>query len=102
MAGKLHCDGSVNPRFPDTGGPSVAEIMKTEILFSGLLYGIGYRRLDRFFDKLLSLPTLCSAYPHLINPQISTRAYPSRRADNLPIFVPSAHGSFLLFHHLNF
>ena len=104
MADKLHYDDSVNPRFPGIGGPCVAEIMKTETLYSGLLYGIGQRRLDRFADKLLSLPSFCSAHPHLVNPQemVATGTYPSSRTDNLPFFGPSAHGSFLLFHHPSF
>ena len=92
------------PAFPRIGGPCVAEIMKTETLYSRLLHGIGQRRLDRFADKPLSLASLCSAYPHLLNPQqmVATRTYPSRRTDNLPFFSPSAHGSFLLFNYPNF
>jgi len=104
VVGKLHYDGSLNPRLPGIGGPCVAEIVKTETLYSGLLYGIGQRRLDRFADKPLSLASLCSAYPHLVNPQqmVATRTYPSRRTDNLPFFGPSAHGSFLLLNYPNF
>lgn len=48
MAGKFHYDGPVNPRFPRIGGPCVAEIMETEILYSRLLQGIGQSRLNAF------------------------------------------------------
>jgi hypothetical protein len=37
----FHYYGSVTPLFPGSGDPYVAEIMKTETLFSDLLYGIG-------------------------------------------------------------
>ena len=104
MAGELHYDGPVNPHFPGIGAPCVAEIVQSKILDSRLLQGIGQRRLNRFADKPLSLASLCSAYPHFVNPQqmVATRTYPSRRTDNLSFFGPSAHGSFLLFNYPNF